>query len=375
MRIAQVSPLIEAVPPQLYGGTERIVSWLVEELVKDGHEVSLFATADSRTSATLLPMSPKALRLAGIRDHTASTLVMLDHVRRRATEFDVIHFHVDLLQFPMFQDMVDKCVTTLHGRVDLPDFRPAYEAFSAMPLISISDAQRASMPATSRWLASIHHGMPTDLYSLGAGRGGYLAYLGRIAPEKRPDRAIEIAKRARLPLKMAAKVDPMDQHYFSSVIKPLLDDPLIEFIGEVGDEHKAEFLGNAMALLFPIDWPEPFGLVMIEALSTGTPVVAWPMGSAPEVIEDGVTGLLVESIDAAVQGINHVLDMDRGAIRRRFEERFSATRMARDYVAAYEKLIDRGPRKRRRSVAGDIAQGASYPMPDSGLDAEVADAL
>ena len=244
MRIAQVSPLIEAVPPKLYGGTERIVSWLVEELVRDGHEVTLFATADSRTSATLSPMALAALRLAGIRDHTAATLVMLDRVRRQAAEFDVIHFHVDLLQFPMFQDIFDKCVTTLHGRVDLPDFRPVYEAFAGMPLISISQAQRASMPASSRWLASIYHGMPLDLYPLGMGDGGYLAYLGRIAPEKGPDRAIEIAKRAGLPLKMAAKVDPMDQQYFSSVIEPLLDDPLIDFIGEVGDEQKTRILGE-----------------------------------------------------------------------------------------------------------------------------------
>ena len=354
MRIAQVSPLIEAVPPKLYGGTERIVSWLVEELVRDGHEVTLFATGDSRTSAMLLPMAPKALRLAGIRDHTASTLVMLDQVRRRAADFDVIHFHVDLLQLPMFQDMFDKCVTTLHGRSDLPDFRPAYEAFAGMPLISISQAQRASMPASSRWLASIYHGMPEDLYPLGTGRGGYLAYLGRIAPEKRPDRAIEIAKAARLPLKIAAKVDPMDQQYFTSVIKPLLDNPLIEFIGEVGDEHKAAFLGNATALLFPIDWPEPFGLVMIEALSTGTPVIAWPTGSAPEVIDEGITGLLVESTDAAVQAINRVRDMDRQAIRRRFEERFSATRMARDYVAAYNELIHRNSRRTQRSEARDL---------------------
>jgi glycosyltransferase involved in cell wall biosynthesis len=354
MRIAQVSPLIEAVPPKLYGGTERVVSWLVEELVKEGHEVTSFATADSRTSATLIPMAPKALRLAGIRDHTASTLVMLDHVRRRAADFDVIHFHVDLLQFPMFQDIFDKCVTTLHGRLDLPDFRPAYEAFSGMPLISISDAQRASMPSSSRWLASIHHGMPVNLHSLGTGTGGYLAYLGRIAPEKGPDRAIEIAKRSRLPLKMAAKVDPMDREYFSSVIKPLLDDPLIEFIGEVDDEHKAAFLGNATALLFPIDWPEPFGLVMIEALSTGTPVIAWPMGSVPEVIEEGVTGLLAESIDAAVQAVHHARDLNRAAIRQRFEEKFSAIRMARDYVAAYDELIGKGSRFLRIGGARDL---------------------
>jgi glycosyltransferase involved in cell wall biosynthesis len=265
---------------------------------------------------------------------------MLEQVRRRAAEFDVIHFHVDLLQFPMFQDLFHKCVTTLHGRLDLPDFRPTYEAFAGMPLISISEAQRAPMPAVSRWLASIHHGMPLDLYHLGTGRGGYLAYLGRISPEKRPDRAIEIAKKSGLPLKLAAKVDPMDQQYFTSVIEPLLNDPLIEFIGEVGDEHKAEFLGNAAALLFPIDWPEPFGLVMIEALSTGTPVIAWPMGSVPEVIEDGVTGMLVDSVDAAVQAVGRLPTLSRQTIRRRFEERFSAARMARDYVTAYDELLD-----------------------------------
>jgi glycosyltransferase involved in cell wall biosynthesis len=358
MRIAQVSPLVEAVPPKLYGGTERIVSWLVEELVRDGHQVTLFATGDSRTSAMLLPMAPKALRLAGIRDHTASTLVMLDRVRRRAVEFDVIHFHVDLLQFPMFQDLFHKCVTTLHGRLDLPDFLPVYQAFAGMPLISISEAQRAPMPLSSRWLASIHHGMPLDLYPLGTGRGGYLAYLGRISPEKRPDRAIEIAKKSGLPLKLAAKVDPTDQQYFTSVIEPLLNDPLIEFIGEVGDEHKAEFLGRAAALLFPIDWPEPFGLVMIEALSAGTPVIAWPFGSVPEVIEDGVTGMLVDSVDDAVQAVRRLPAMDRQVIRRRFEERFSARRMARDYVAAYDQLIDGRSRWNQRGQAIDIEREA-----------------
>jgi glycosyltransferase involved in cell wall biosynthesis len=361
MRIAQVSPLVEAVPPKLYGGTERVVSWLVEELVRDGHEVTLFATGDSRTSATLVPAAPKALRLAGIRDHTASTLVMLDRVRRRAEDFDVIHFHVDLLQFPMFQDLFHKCVTTLHGRLDLPDFWPVYEAFAGMPLISISDAQRAPMPASSLWIASIHHGMPMDLYPLGKGFGGYLAYLGRISPEKRPDRAIEIARKAGVPLKLAAKVDPMDRQYFTSVIEPLLNDPLIEFIGEVGDEHKAEFLGNAAALLFPIDWPEPFGLVMMEALSTGTPVIAWPVGSVPEVIENGVTGILVDSIDAAVQAVRRVPAMDRQLIRRRFEQRFSARRMTGDYIAAYDRLINGRSQWTQRSEAVETDREA-YPV-------------
>ncbi|MGI8526668.1 MAG: glycosyltransferase family 4 protein [Pseudolabrys sp.] len=344
MRIAQVAPLAEAVPPKLYGGTERVVSWLTEELVRQGHQVTLFASGDSETGATLVPSVPHGLRLAGVRDHTASILVMLNEVLQRADEFDIIHFHVDLLQFPLFKDHFYKCVTTLHGRLDLPDFHPVYRAFPDMPLISISDNQRRPMPPSVNWIATIDHGLPATLYPFNARMGNYLAFLGRIAPEKRPDRAIEIAKRAGIPLKIAAKVDPVDQEYFDHVIKPLLDHPLIEFIGEISDNEKGDFLGNARALLFPIDWPEPFGLVMIESMSTGTPVIAWRIGSVPKVIDEGVTGFIVESIEAAVRVVEQIPALDRAAVRRRFETRFTASAMASKYLAVYERLIGiRGP--------------------------------
>ena len=339
MRIAQVAPLVEAVPPKLYGGTERVVSWLTDELVRQGHHVCLFASGDSETSAELVSCVPEGLRLTGIRDHTASLLVMLDNVQHRANEFDIIHFHVDLLQFPMFQNLTHKCVTTLHGRSDLPDFHPVYRAFPEMPLISISDSQRLPMPPRVNWIATVHHGLPETICPFNSRGGGYLAFLGRIAPEKRPDRAIEIAKRAGIPLKLAAKVDPSDQQYFEHVIKPQLDHPLIEFIGEIDEREKSEFLGNAMALLFPIDWPEPFGLVMIEAMSAGTPVIGWRMGSVPEVIDEGVTGLIVESIEEAARAVDRVRGMSRLAVRRQFEARFTASRMAQGYLNAYERLL------------------------------------
>ncbi len=339
MRIAQVAPLAEAVPPKLYGGTERVVSWLTEELVAQGHEVTLFASGDSTTSATLVPCVPQGLRLAGIRDHIASHLVMLNTIRRRADQFDVIHFHIDLLQYPLFQDLAHKCVTTLHGRLDFPDFHPVYYAFPHMPLVSISEDQRRPMPPHVTWLATIYHGLPSSSCPYNAAGGDYLAFLGRISPEKRPDRAIEIAKRAGIPLKIAAKVDKVDQEYFEVEIRPLLDHPLIEFIGEIDEQQKGDFLGNALALLFPIDWPEPFGLVMIEAMSTGTPVIAWRHGSAPEVIDHGISGLVVNSIDEAVSAVDRIRAMSRARVRRCFEARFTATRMAKDYVAAYERLL------------------------------------
>ena len=338
MRIAQIAPLAEAVPPRMYGGTERVVSWLTEGLVREGHDVHLFASADSVTTAHLCPLVPTALRLAGVRDHTANTLVMLNQVRRRAAEFDILHFHVDLLQYPLFQDVFYKCVTTLHGRLDSPDFHPIYRAFPTMPLISISDDQRKPMPPV-RWLSTIHHGLPSDQYRLNSNGGQYLAFLGRISPEKRPDRAIEIAKRSGVPLKIAAKVDPVDREYFTSKIEPLLNDPLIEYIGEINDFQKQEFLGHAMALLFPIDWPEPFGLVMIEAMAVGTPVIAWRNGSVPEIIEDGKTGLIVDSIEDAVAAVGRAPFFDRVAIRRQFDSRFTASTMARGYVSAYEGLL------------------------------------
>jgi glycosyltransferase involved in cell wall biosynthesis len=352
VRIAQVAPLAEAVPPKLYGGTERVVSWLTEELVAQGHEVTLFASGDSTTSATLVPCVPQGLRLAGIRDHIASHLVMLNTIRRRADEYDVIHFHIDLLQYPLFQDLAHKCVTTLHGRLDYPDFHPVYYAFPHMPLVSISEDQRRPMPPHVTWLATIYHGLPSSSCPYNAAGGDYLAFLGRISPEKRPDRAIAIAKRAQVPLKIAAKVDKVDAEYFEEEIRPLLDHPLIEFIGEIDEQQKGDFLGNALALLFPIDWPEPFGLVMIEAMSTGTPVIAWRHGSAPEVIEDGSSGFIVNSIDEAVAAVGRVHDLRRDRVRHCFEARFTSTRMATDYVAAYERLLSGAvPRQARTSVA------------------------
>ncbi|MGO4736814.1 glycosyltransferase family 4 protein [Bosea sp. 2KB_26] len=339
MRIAQVAPLAESVPPRMYGGTERVASWLTEELVRQGHQVTLFASADSNTSAELVACTPQGLRLAGIRDHTASHLAMLAKVRERAASFDIIHFHLDLLQHALFTDLAHKCVTTLHGRLDLPDFLPVYEAFPQMPLISISDCQRKPMPATANWLATVHHGLGPGLCPFDARGGEYLAFLGRITPEKRPDRAIEIARRAGMRLKIAAKVDPVDEEYFRTRIMPLLDHPSIEFIGEIDEAQKSVFLGGARALLFPIDWPEPFGLVMIEAMAAGTPVIAWRNGSVPEVVKDGVSGILVDSIAQAVAAAKHSVAMDRAQVRRYFEGHFTAARMASDYLDAFDHLL------------------------------------
>ena len=345
MKIAQVAPLAEAVPPKLYGGTERVVHWLTEELVRQGHEVTLFASGDSETSARLEPVVPEGLRLSGIRDHLASHLVMVDEVTRRADEFDIIHFHVDLIQFPLCQDIAHKTLTTMHGRLDLPDFHPIYRAFPEMPLVSISDDQRRPVPTRCNWRRTIHHGMPPELCRFDPEGGDYLAFLGRISAEKRPDRAIEIAKQAGVPLKIAAKVDKADQDYFTKEIEPLLDHPLIEFIGEIDDRQKSGFLGKAKALLFPIDWSEPFGLVMIEAMACGTPVIAWPHGSVPEVLEDGVTGAIVSSIDDAARAVERVGALDRARVRRRFEERFTAERMAAAYVQTYRGLLDEASRR------------------------------
>lgn len=338
MRIAQVAPLAEAVPPRFYGGTERVVSWLTEALVEKGHDVTLFASGESKTSANLVPACPKALRLAGIRDHLASHIVLVREVRRWAEHFDIIHFHVDLLHYALFEDLAHKTLTTLHGRLDVPDFMPVYEAFSDMPLISISNNQRLPMPSDVTWHATIPHGLPETLIPFHASGGDYLAFLGRISPEKRPDRAIEIAKKAGIPLKIAAKVDRVDQAYFDQLIAPMLKHPLIEFIGEIGEHEKGPFLGNARALLFPIDWPEPFGLVMIEAMSAGTPVIAWRKGSVPEIVEPGVTGFIVDTIDEAVAAAREADTIDRTGVRDRFLERFTAARMATDYEVAYERL-------------------------------------
>ena len=353
MKIAQIAPLAEAVPPKLYGGTERVVSWLTEALVDEGHDVTLFASGDSVTRARLEPVVPEGLRLAGIRDHLASHLVMVDEVRRRADEFDIIHFHVDLIQFPLFQHLAAKTLTTMHGRLDYPDFHPIYRAFPDMPLVSISNSQRTPVPGRCNWRGTVYHGLPSQHCPFSPGGGDYLAFLGRISPEKRPDRAIEIAKRAGVPLKIAAKVDKADQDYFSKVIEPMLDHPLVEFVGEIDDRQKCSFLGNAMALLFPIDWCEPFGLVMIEAMSSGTPVIAWRHGSVPEVVTEGVTGCVVASVEEAVEAVSRARGMDRRAIRAAFEQRFTAKRMARSYLDIYEKLLDEADEIAPESLSGN----------------------
>ncbi len=338
MRIAQIAPLAEAVPPKLYGGTERVIWWLTEALVDLGHEVTLFASGDSVTSARLVPCARTGLRLAGINDHLASLLAMLDRVLSAADQFDMLHFHVDFLQFPTFRHLAGKCLTTLHGRQDLPDFRPAYTTFPEMRLVSISDDQRRPI-AAANFVGTVHHGLPRDLIPFSAQGGDYLAFIGRISPEKRPDRAIEIAMRTGMKLKIAAKVDHADAGYFESAIKPLLDDPLIEFVGEIGDADKPAFLGGARALLFPIDWPEPFGLVMIEAMAAGTPVIASRCGSTAEVIEHGRNGFLVNDVEEAIAAVEAVGSIARAHVRAAFEERFTADRMARDYVRLYERMI------------------------------------
>jgi glycosyltransferase involved in cell wall biosynthesis len=343
MKIAQIAPLYEAVPPKLYGGTERVVAHLCDALVDQGHDVVLFSSADARTKATPAPVRDQAIRLdpAPLKSDLASHLFMLDEVRRRAHEFDVLHFHVDMIHFPFFEDIAHRTLTTLHGRLDIKDLAPVYERWNTYPMVSISDDQRRSLP-NANWAGTVHHGMQSEIYRFSANSNGYLAFLGRISPEKRPDRAIAIAKRLGLKLKIAAKVDAADAAYFHEKIEPLLNDPLIEFVGEIGDSQKSAFLGGAEALLFPIDWPEPFGLVMIEAMACGTPVVAWRCGSTPEVIEPGVTGFLVESDEEADRAVLAARQLDRAAVRRRFELRYSAVAMARRYVDLYERLTDGG---------------------------------
>lgn len=341
MRIAQVAPLYESVPPKLYGGTERVVSWLTEELVRLGHDVTLFASGDSLTSARLVPACKKALRLdSSCVDQLAHHVVMLDQVFSEKENFDLIHFHVDYLHFPLSRRQQIAHVTTLHGRLDLPDLVPLYRLFRDIPVISISDAQRKPLPWVN-WQGTVHHGLPRESFSLGRGKGGYLAFLGRTSPEKGLDQAIEIAKRAEMPLKIAAKIDRVDVEYFETVIKPLLDHPLIEFIGEVGYPEKNVFLGNAAGLLFPINWREPFGLVMIEAMACGTPVIAYPLGSVPEVMQDRVTGFIVPDLEGAVKAVKRLGEIDRRKCRRYFEQHFDAERMAQDYLNIYQRLVRR----------------------------------
>jgi glycosyltransferase involved in cell wall biosynthesis len=339
MRIAQVAPLVESVPPRLYGGTERVVSNLVEELVRQGHEVTLFASGDSRTSARLVPCSPTALRLSGsCQDFLAPHVYMLEQVVKQADEFDVVHFHIAQLHFPIARRVLPSHLTTLHGRLDLPELIPLYEEFNDMPCVSISTAQRAPLPH-AHWVATVHHGLPPDLLSFHPRAGSYLAFLGRISPEKRLDRAIAIARACGQPLRIAAKVDPADTDYFEHEIRPLLDDPLVDFIGEIGDAEKAEFLGHARALLFPIDWPEPFGLVMIEALACGTPVIAFRGGSVAEVIDEGVTGFVVGSVEEAIAATDRIDTLDRRMCRAVFEKRFTVARMAANYVDLYDRVV------------------------------------
>jgi glycosyltransferase involved in cell wall biosynthesis len=340
MKIAQVAPLYEAVPPKLYGGTERIVAYLCDALVDLGHDVTLFSSADARTKAKLVAVRDQAIRLdpEPLKSDVAAHLTMLHEVRRRAGEFDVIHFHVEPLHLPLFENMAERTVTTMHGRLDLKDLPELYGCWPQFPLVSISNHQRRPLPQAN-WLDTIYHGLPIDLLQPGFETGGYLAFLGRISPEKRPDRAIEIAKRAGMPLKIAAKVDAVDRAYFHDTIEPLLDHPLVEWIGEIGDEEKSRFLREAAALVFPIDWPEPFGLVLIEAMACGTPVIAWGCGSVPEVIDDGVTGFIVGSMDEAVNAVGRVDSLDRRHIRAVFERRFSAPVMAANHARHYWQLL------------------------------------
>lgn len=338
MRVAQVAPLYESVPPSLYGGTERVVSYLTEELVKQGHEVTLFASGDSVTRARLISPCARALRLdPGQIDPMGPHMLLLDQVFERMHEFDVVHFHIDYLHFPMSRLARVRNVTTLHGRLDLPQSAVMLRHFDDMPLVSISDAQRRPV-RDARWVGTVYHGLPSNLYSFHPRPKRYLAFIGRISPEKRLDRAIRIAQACGLPLRVAAKVDKADRAYFHNTIEPLLSGPGVEFVGEIGEREKDDFLGNALALLFPIDWPEPFGLTMIEALACGTPVIAWPHGSVPEVIDDGYTGFICRNVSEAVQAVAQVGGLSRVHCRRVFEERFTARRMAQDYLRIYQRV-------------------------------------
>ncbi len=346
MNIAQVAPLYESVPPKLYGGTERVVSYLTEELVRQGHNVTLFASGDSKTAANLHAVCDRALRLerGNVVDALAHHIRMIELVAQRALDFDVIHFHIDYLHFPLTRRQGGAALTTLHGRLDIPDLIPLYREFTDMSLVSISDAQRIPMP-WANWVATVHHGLPKRLYEPRETPGKYLAFLGRISPEKRVDRAIEIAGHVGMPIKIAAKIDAVDREYFDSRIRKLFDNPLVEYIGEIGDCDKPDFLGNAYALLFPIDWPEPFGLAMIEALACGTPVIAYRKGAVAEILDEGATGYLVNNLDEAVRAVDRIGSLDRRVCRQVFEERFSAGRMCLDYLDVYRRLLGQTPER------------------------------
>jgi glycosyltransferase involved in cell wall biosynthesis len=341
MRIAQIAPLAESVPPRFYGGTERVVSYLTEELVRCGHEVTLFASGDSITSAQLVATAPEALRLISrVEDFLPYAVLQLEQVRQRSADFDAIHFHTDLVHLPLARAIFgNRAITTAHGRLDLQELAMVFAEFSDIPLVSISNSQRTPL-SHANWLGTVYHGLPPNVCPFKPNPSGdYLAFLGRIAPEKRPDRAIEIAARAGAKLKIAAKIDAVDQEYFNEHIEPLLAQPHVEYIGEVSEQEKAEFLGNAQALLFPIDWPEPFGLVLIEAMSCGTPCIAWRAGSVPEIIDHGTSGWIVESISEAVEAVQSIPLTDRRAVRASFEHRFTVERMAKDYLTIYERCL------------------------------------
>jgi len=342
LRIAQVAPLYESVPPKCYGGTERVVSYLTEELVRLGHNVTLFASGDSVTNAKLIAPCERSLRLdPDCLDQLAHHVTMIEQVFKLASEFDIIHFHIDYLHFPVSSRMGIPNVTTLHGRLDIPDLAGIYKEFPQMGVVSISDSQRRPLPSLN-WKRTVYHGLPPNLYNFHDQPGDYLAFLGRISPEKGIDQAIEISRRTGITLKVAAKVDAADRAYFEETVEPLLGSDLVEFIGEIGEGKKDDFLGNARALIFPINWPEPFGLVMIEAMGCGTPVVAYRRGSVPEVIDDGVTGFICDNIDEAVSAVNRVSALNRKHCRQTFEERFNVTRMAMDYVGLYKEILQRG---------------------------------
>lgn len=343
MNIAQVAPLWESVPPKLYGGTERVVSYLTEELVRLGHELTLFASEDSVTAAHLEAVCPRALRLiTGPFNRDAPMTLLLERAFGPSREFDLVHSHLDFLGFPAARRCPTPVLTTLHGRLDLPELAPVYHEFIELPVVSISDAQRAPL-RTANWLATIHHGLPRDLYTFHPRQGRYLAFLGRIAPEKCLDRAIAVAKRVDMPLRIAAKVDPADRDYYLQRIEPLLDHPLVEYVGEITDAEKNDFLGEAYALLAPFDWPEPFGLVFIESLACGTPVLAYRRGAAPEIIDDGTTGFVCDHLNDLAAAVMRVPLLDRRRCRLAFETRFTVERMVRDYLDVYTQLVDNEP--------------------------------
>jgi glycosyltransferase involved in cell wall biosynthesis len=345
MRIAQVAPLFESVPPKKYGGTERVVSYLTEELVRQGHEVALFASGDSETAARLVAGSPRALwQEPGCRDPLPHHVRLVELVAREADRFDVIHFHLDYVHFPAVGSLPCPTVTTLHGQLHPPDEEALFDAYFRAPLVSISDSQRRPIPRAN-WQATVYHGMPLETHTFREKPGSYLAFLGRLSPEKGVIQAVEIARQTHMPLRVAAKIYPGERPYYQEVIEPLFRaSPWVEFVGEVGGESKDAFLGGASALLFPIEWAEPFGLVMIESMACGTPVVAYRRGSVPEVMTDGVTGFVVDDLPAAVDAVRAAAELDRRACRRAFVERFGVKRMASEYLAVYRRLAIGGGR-------------------------------